>query len=297
MMGVGVLRVGCLALVLLVLAGNPVECRRKRKPYRPVYVPYIFQLFGDKGWDNGNKKSFTAPKTTTRVNTVIESNSKTDTNSRTNVAVPSESRVPENLNPYVKIAKTGSEKDSNSRQVNTAASSASSNSRNVYNRTSYNPYTRSDDSGNIGEDDDDDDKKTNDELRINNNDRSANNDDADRRTNNDRKTNNDDADRRTNNDRRTNDDRRTNNYDADRRTSNDRRTNNDNADSDRRIYDAYSDRRTSYDRRRDYDPFRRTSTGPYYQASSHRTYIKRITGTGRDLILITFMGAECTNAF
>jgi hypothetical protein len=42
---------------------------RLKKQYRPVYVPYIFQLFGDKGWES-ETKSFTGAKTTKSTNKV-----------------------------------------------------------------------------------------------------------------------------------------------------------------------------------------------------------------------------------
>lgn len=36
-----------------------------KEQYRPVYVPYIFQLLGDKGWES-RTKSFTGKETTSK---------------------------------------------------------------------------------------------------------------------------------------------------------------------------------------------------------------------------------------
>lgn len=91
-MGSGVISLGCLTLILLGLVPDPVTGRSAR-PYRPVYVPYIFQLFGDKGWDNGQTKSFTGAKTTT-ANTGTGSRS----SSRTGVVLNSGSRVSSSSN-------------------------------------------------------------------------------------------------------------------------------------------------------------------------------------------------------
>ena len=33
----------------------PTESASLKKSYRPIYVPYIFQLFGDKGWKKPTK--------------------------------------------------------------------------------------------------------------------------------------------------------------------------------------------------------------------------------------------------
>lgn len=62
-MGVGIVSCGCLVLMLVIFVPTPVSCHRSRS-YRPVFVPHIFQLFGDKGWGNGRTKSLTAAKTT-----------------------------------------------------------------------------------------------------------------------------------------------------------------------------------------------------------------------------------------
>ena len=60
-------------VVILELFNLRCQCSavKLRRQYRPVYVPYIFQLFGDKGWDKSETKSFTGAAKTTKSNTGV----------------------------------------------------------------------------------------------------------------------------------------------------------------------------------------------------------------------------------
>ena len=53
---------GVLCFVMVIVLGVQVSCRESnRRPVqrpRPVYIPYIFQLLGDKGWET-KTESFT----------------------------------------------------------------------------------------------------------------------------------------------------------------------------------------------------------------------------------------------
>lgn len=80
----------CLTLALSVgilsdpSSGVKVEKRRPVERYRPVYVPYIFQLLGDKGWESRTKSFTSSGVTSTSSDAIIQTNKNKNPSNRHN---------------------------------------------------------------------------------------------------------------------------------------------------------------------------------------------------------------------